>query len=111
MASLSDADRTYVQQMTGIGAAGTVFSDAVLDAFYTRAGDVDGTIVTVLRALMADAAKLYDYRLAQTGESQSQVFAQLQKTLLYWEDRVARAGRQVKIVGMTAVPPRRKDQP
>lgn len=112
MATLSDTDRTYVQQMTGIGTAGTLFSDAVLDAFYTRAeGNVEQTIVTVLRALMADAAKLYDYRIAQTGESQSQVFAQLQKTLLYWEDRVARAGRQVKIVGMTAVPPRRKDQP
>ena len=112
MATLTATDRTYVQQMTGIGATEAVYSNDALDALYERAGgDVDQTIVIVLRSLMADAAKLYDYRIAQSAESQSQVFKNLQSTLVYWEDRVARATRQVKIVGMVAVPPKWKDKP
>lgn len=112
MATLDSTDRTYVQQMTGIGSAEAVYSNEALDAFYTRAeSDLDQTIVYVLRGLMADAAKLYDYRVAQSAESQSQVFKQLKESLLYWEDRVTRAGRQVKLIGMTPVPPHWKRSP
>ena len=112
MATLTAADRKYVQRNTGIGTAEAVYTNSDLDEFYTDAGGSrDETVVQVLRALMVDAAKLYDYRIAQSAESQSQVFKNLQSTLVYWEDRVARATRQVKIVGMVAVPPKWKDRP
>jgi len=111
MGALTTTDRWYVQKMTGIGTDESVFTNDELDDLYTLAdGDRESTLRLVLRALLADAAKLHDYRIAQSAESLSQVYKQLSDLIAYYEGK-ANASQQVRIVGMRAVPPRDKDEP
>ena len=112
MSELSTTDRTYVQRMTGIGAAEAVYTNDELDEFYTDAGaDKAETVLLVLYALLADASKLYDYRLAQSSESQSQVFKHLQQLVGTWEKKTGSAAQQVQIEAMRSVPPKNKQEP
>ena len=109
MADLSADQLTDIR--ADIGDDGTVFSDAELNRLYTRASsDYNTSVVLALRQLLVNASKLNDYRVAQSSENKSQVFAQIQKLLDYWES-VAQRKQQIKIVGMAAVPPRLKDTP
>lgn len=111
MGDLTASERKYVQRMTGIGTGESVYTNDELDEFYTDASDdKDETVLLVLYALMADAAKLYDYRLAQSAENQSDVFDHLTKLIAFWEKKTE-ADQQVKIVAMRSVPPRDKDEP
>lgn len=109
--TLTTTDRWYVQKMTGIGTAGAVFTDDELDDLYSEAGDnKDQTVLLVLYALMGNYAKLYDYRLAQSSESQSQVFKHIQQLIAVWEKK-AQTDQQVRIVSMRSVPPHDKTEP
>lgn len=111
MGALTTTDRWYVQKMTGIGTDESVFTNDELDDLYTLAEDNrEAALLLVLRSLLADAAKLHDYRIAQSAESLSQVYKQLSDLLAYYESKT-NASQQVRIVGMRAVPPRTKDEP
>jgi hypothetical protein len=95
-----------------IGDDGTVFTDAELNRLYTRASSsYDKTVVLALRQIMANAAKLYNYKIAQSSESKAAVFSHAKALLEYWEEQVLDAGQQVSIVGVRTVPPRDKDEP
>jgi hypothetical protein len=94
-----------------LGDDGTVFTDDELHRLYTRAGgDYNKAVVLALRQILMNAAKLSDYRIAQSAESRSQVYKQLREQLAYWEE-VARNTQQIRVVGLRAVPPRAKDVP
>lgn len=97
-----------------IGDDGTVFSDAELNRLYTRAGgDYNTTVMLALRQLLASAAKLHDYQVAQSLERRGQVFDHVKALLGYWESQVEAEAQaqQVQIVGLRAVPPREKREP
>lgn len=97
-------------------ATATVFTDIELNRLYERASEnYAQAIVLALRQLLANAAKLHDYRLAQSTESLSQVFSNVKQLLQYWEERVdeetAGTAGQIRIIGLRGVPPRDKDLP
>lgn len=109
MATLDSDQLTDIR--ADIGDDGTVFSDAELHRLYTRtSSDYNKAVVLALRQLLMNAAKLHDYRIAQSSESRSQVFKHLKMMLEYWEEK-AETRQQVQIIGMAAVPPRDKDTP
>jgi hypothetical protein len=109
--ALSDADRRYVQYMTGIGITEAVFSNTQLDEWYTEAGDdKDALILIVWYALLADASRLYDYRLAQTAESKSQIYKNIKDQVVLWEHK-SKSTQQVRLVGMRGIPPIDRETP
>ena len=96
---------------TDVGDDGTVFTDAELHRFYTRAdSDYNKAVVLAFRALKANAAKLNDYRLAQSMESKSQVYDHIDGLLKDWV-ALAENKTQISIVGLRNVPTRDKDTP
>lgn len=100
-----------MQADLGISADGSVFTDAELNRLYTRADDdYAGAVVLAIRQLTMNAAKLNDYTAGETSEKKSQVFQNLKTMLSYWEEQ-AQANVQVKIVGMSYVPPADRDKP
>jgi hypothetical protein len=113
MAELSTANLFYVQTQTGIGTAEGVFTTDQLNLFYTLAdSDVTATILMTLRAIAADNAKLYDYRIAQASDSLSQVFDHLMKMIDYWDEKAQGvATTQVVFGAMRAVPPPERNRP
>jgi hypothetical protein len=109
--ALSDADRRYVQYMTGIGITEAVFTNTQLDEWYTEAGDdKKALILTVWYALLADASRLYDYRLAQSAESKSQIYKNIKDQISIWEQKANQA-QQVRLVGMRGIPPIDRESP
>lgn len=112
MATLTDTIKSDLQLDLGIGTDESVFTDDQLSRLYTRAsGDYDATMVLALRRLTQNATKLHDYAVATASESVSQVYDHLKERLEYYESRVSRATKQVKMVGLRSVPPRWKDEP
>jgi hypothetical protein len=109
MATLSSAQLLDIR--ADLGDDGTVFTDTELHRLYTRASsDYNTTVVLGLRQMLVNAAKLHDYRIAQSAESKSQIYKQLKDMLVYWEKR-AESRQQVQMVGMSPVPVRDKDEP
>lgn len=92
------------------------FTDYELNRLYQRAEEsYYGAVIMAIRQLRANAAKFADYTANQSEEKRSQVFTQLGKLL---DDYVkalavenADSGRQVKIAGMMAIPPRKRWTP
>jgi len=81
----------------GLPDDGSVFTDAELDRLYTRAGDnYAKAVYLAFRQILANAAKLNDYRIGSSSESKSQVFKQVQGMMAAW---AVEAG-----VGTTAPP-------
>lgn len=96
--TLSPAQLTDLRGDLDIPLTG-VFTDAELNRYYDRAsGDYDTAKVYVLRALLASAAKLHDYKAAQSGESLNQVFDHL-KYMLREAQADAGMGGAVMAVG------------
>jgi hypothetical protein len=111
MATLTADQLTDIQADLGIGTDESVFTDAELNRLYTRAGDDYAVaVVMAIRQLTMNAAKLNDYTAGQTSESKSQVFKNLKEMLVYWEEQ-AQGNTQVRIVGMSYVPPTARDKP
>lgn len=93
-------------------AAQTPFSDAEFNRLYTRAGaDYNYTVVLAIRQLLVDSAKRNSYRTGQTAEETEQIFENLMKLAVYWQDVVAQGGRQVGMTGALPVPPRPREVP
>lgn len=109
--SLTSDQLSDMQADLGIGSDESVFTDAELNRLYTRAdSDYSTAVVLAIRQLTMNAAKLNDYTAGQTSESKSQIFKNLKEMLAYWEEQ-AQANTQVKIVGMSFVPPTDRDKP
>lgn len=94
-----------------VGDDGTVFTDAELQRFYTRAnGNYNKAVVLALQQILMNAAKLHNYSLAQSSESRAQVFDHLKILLAMWQEN-ARSTQQIRFVGSRVVPTRVKDEP
>jgi hypothetical protein len=109
--ALTTDQLTDMQADLGIGSDEGVFTDAELNRLYARANDdYSSAVVLAIRQLTMNAAKLNDYTAGQTSESKSQIFKNLKEMLAYWEGK-AQSSTQVKIVGMSYVPPSDRDLP
>ncbi len=98
----------------GIDDSEAVFTDAELERLFQRAGEVYPTAVWYAwRQLMAASTKYIDYKVAQTEEKRSQVYQHIKEMVAYWGDESAKAtnDKGVRIVGLTEIPPRRKEEP
>ena len=113
MSELTADLRGDVQMDTSIGSVEAVFTNDELDRFYTRASaDYDKTVYFVWRALLADAAKLHNYAVANAREDEGQVFDHIQKMCDMWyEIAFGQGSSQVAFVGVRNIPPRDKDKP
>lgn len=88
-----------------------VFSEAELQRAYTRANEsYDHAKVILIEQLVMNAAKFSDYTVGMTSEQRSQVFEHLKDMLTYFDEKASQS-QQVAILGLQAVPPRRKDRP
>lgn len=75
-----------------------VFTDAELNRFYARASeDYDTAKVYALRALLASAAKLHDYKAGQSSESLSQVVDNMRKNLRDMESNAGMGGAVISV--------------
>ena len=109
--TLTDELRADLQNDLGIGTDESVFTNAELARLYVRAdSDYDQTMILALRQLLIQAARLHRYTLAQSSSDHQQVFANLKVLLAIYEQQKS-GGTQVKMIGLTAVPPRSKDKP
>lgn len=107
------ADQLADMQMDlQIGSAEEVFTGDQLNRFYTRASsDYNTAIYYAWRAILADAAKFIDYRVAHTEMKKSQVYDHIKNMVMFWQTEARTASNQVMIVGARGVPPRWKDKP
>lgn len=110
--ALTTEQRTDMQADLGITADEAVFTNDELDRLFTRAGDNYNTAVYLgWRQLMADAAKLYKYTVAQTSVSKDQVFDHVKEMVAFWAEESRTNSNQIAIVGMNPIPTQWKDQP
>lgn len=103
-----------LQADLGIDDSEAVFTDAELERLFTRAGeDYPTAVYYAWRQLLAASTKYIDYRVAQTEEKRSQVYGHIKDMVAYWgaESDKSTNVQGVKIVGMTEIPPRRKEEP
>lgn len=101
-----------------IGDTSGVFTDAELQRLYARASeDYDTAILYAIDQLIANASKFADYTQNQSQEKKSQIFDHLLRLRSIWKSKVdaaaaaESAATQVRIVGLSHVPPRRKNKP
>ncbi len=103
-----------LQADLGIDDSETVFTDAELERLFQRAGEVYETAVyKAWCQLLAASAKYIDYRVAQTEEKRSQAYAHIKEMVAHWKaesDSVTNT-QGVRIVGLTEIPPRLKEEP
>lgn len=114
MATLDADQLADLQGDLGITDDQAVFTDAELHRNFTRAGsDYEKTVVICLRQILAQAAKLHNYRIAQSSHDLQQVYDNVRGLLDYWDEKVRAqaSGGQVRIMGLRGVPPRAKDGP
>lgn len=84
------------------------FTDDELDRLYTRAdGSYNGAIILALEQLLANAVKFYNYTAGFTKAEQSDVFDHLEKLL----ERKQKKGNSLKMIGLSVVPPKDRDEP
>lgn len=103
-----------LQADLGIDDSEAVFTDAELERLFARAGeDYPTAVYYAWRQLLAASTKYIDYRVAQTEEKRSQVYSHIKDMVAYWgaESDKSTNVQGVKIVGMTEIPPRRKEEP
>lgn len=103
-----------LQADLGIDDSEAVFTDAELERLFQRAGEVYATAVWYAwRQLLAASTKYIDYKVAQTEEKRSQLYAHIKEMVAYWGDESNKATNTqgVRIVGLTEIPPRWKEEP
>lgn len=112
--ALTTDQLTDFQGDLGIDDSEAVFTDAELERLFQRAGEVYATAVWYAwRQLLAASTKYIDYKVAQTEEKRSQVHAHIKEMVSYWgaESDKATNTQGVRIVGLTEIPPRVKEEP
>ena len=110
--ALTSDQLSDLQLDLGITDDESVFTNDELERLFTRASEVYNTAVYLgWRALMADAAKLYAYSVAQTKVSKEQVFDHVKAMVEFWQTESRTNSNQVAIVGMNPIPTQWKDRP
>jgi len=102
------------QSDLGIGADEAVFTDAELERLFERADEVYASAVYMAwRQLLAASTKYIDYRVAQTEEKRSQVYQHIKDMVDHWQAESDKATnvQGVRMVGLTEIPPRWKEEP
>lgn len=109
--TLSDSDRTYVQNLTAIGTTETIIDNIFLDDLYTRArGNLDITVALVWEAILADYAKLVTYSNGLQSENLSDLFDHLLKLADRYR-AVANNNQQFVNVALRPTPIKHKERP
>lgn len=112
MATLTTTQRADMQIDLGIDDTETVFTNAELDRFYTRAeSDYDTAVYYGYRGILASTAKLHDYRVATSSESLSQVHTHIKDMVKMWRELAEGEEDQVELLGMQKIPPDDKRKP
>ena len=110
--ALTATQRLDMQGDLAIGAAEDVFTNDELDRLYERAGNAYNLAVYyACRQLMMDAAKFYDYTIANASVKRSQLLKQLKDMTEFWQGEAQGKANQVMIVGGLRIPPQRSDYP
>lgn len=101
-----------MQADLSIGSDESVFTDAELERFYTRAGsDYNLAVYYGWRQILAGAAKWVDYQVAQTRVNKSQAFNQIAKMVDFWANESRTTANQLRVTGMRPVPTLHKPKP
>lgn len=112
MSTLTTDQRTDMQGDLGITTDQTVFTNDELDRLYTRAdSDYNLAVYMGYRQLLADSAKFFKYTAGHTEMNKQQVFEHVKAMVDFWKEEARTAGNQLKILGLTEIPPRIKDDP
>lgn len=115
MADITADQLFYVQLQSGIGTGEGVLTDAQVNTIFSSdemgGGSLGKTVLIILRAIAADAARLNDYRIAQSSESLSQVYKQVKDLIDYWEEQVQGGDQQIYFGSFRTVPPVERKRP
>lgn len=96
----------------GITTDGLVFTDPELNRLFARAEDDYNTAVYLgWRQLLGDTAKFFNYTAGHTRVEREAVFQHVLKMVDFWKAESRTNANQLKILGLTEVPPRWKDDP
>ena len=112
--ALTTDQLTDFQGDLGIDDSEAVFTDAELERLFERADEVYASAVYMAwRQLLAASTKYIDYRVAQTEEKRSQVYQHIKDMVTHWQSESDKATnvQGVRMVGLTEIPPRRKEEP
>lgn len=103
---------TDLQADLGLTDDQCVFLDDELERLYERAGNDYNTAVYLgWRQIMASTAKFFSYSSWQTSVRKDQVFDHVTKMVEFWQNESKTQANQLRIVGMTEIPPKYKDMP
>ena len=110
--ALTTTQRAYVQRNLGITTDETVFTNNELDDIYDETGsDLKATVYSGWLALMANAAKFFNYTAGQSKVERAAVFDHVKAMVEFWKDESRTAANQMVMLGLTEVPPRWKNEP
>lgn len=110
--ALTTTQRAYVQRNLGITADETVFTNTELDDIFAETdSDLKSTVYSGWLALMANAAKFFNYTAGQSKVERAAVFDHVKAMVEFWKDESRTAAEQVAVVGITPVPPYFKEYP
>lgn len=110
--ALSEDQKRDMQADLGIDHTEAVFIDFELDRLYERAGsDYNTAVYLGWRQIMADTAKFFSYSTWQTRVDKDKVFDHVEKMVKFWQTESKTNANQLRIVGMTTIPPVLKDVP
>ncbi len=108
-----------VEQITDfrsdIADTSNAFTDAEIQRLYTRAGTYEGAVLLAIDQLIADASRLYSYRMNTTQENLDEIVDHLKIHVRpIWAERAANAEkkqtpRRIRLCG-TGNPQRKKPQ-
>ena len=96
----------------GIDDSECVFTNYELNRLYERANsDFNTAVYLGWRQIMADAAKFFSYSTWQTRVDKDKVFDHVAEMVAFWQTESKTNANQLRIVGMTTIPPVVKDVP
>lgn len=96
----------------GISDDELVFTDDELNRLFERAdSDYNTAVYLAWRQIVGGAVNWIDYRVAQTSLSRDQAWQHAMAMLAFWKDESRTAANQLRILGLTEIPPRIKDDP
>jgi hypothetical protein len=90
------------------------FEDEEIQRLYTRAGTYEGAVLLGIDQLIADASKLYTYRMNTTEEEREQVVDHLANHLRpIWVERAAKVEKKqtIRMVRLTGTGNPKREKP
>ncbi len=110
--ALTVIQRIDIQGDLGIDTEETVFTDDELDRLYARAdSDYNLAVYYGYRQLLASANKFHDYTAGMTKVQRKQMRDNIRDSMDFWKEEARTASNQVKMIGLTGIPPKWKEEP